>query len=245
MNEIITTNQNEIVAVDNYREEFGNIRNVVIDNQVWLCGLDAAEAFGYASPVRALKYHVKEADRQKLTVRCRNQRREMIFINSNGFYDLCQGSTLETANQIKDWIKSKFFMSVESNINLPAITVDDFVNNKAIITKLAENVAAELAEDSIKYRELMGSKSLLSMKDVADTLMVPGIGRTKLYEILRAKKILTEDNKPYREYLEKGWFKTIPGSYKTNHGVKVKTTTKATILGLENIRRLLKEWGYC
>lgn len=245
MNEIITTNQNEIVAVDNYREEFGNIRNIVIDNQVWLCALDVCEALGYGNHRQAIKTHVKEADVQKLDARSHGQRRKMTFINSNGFYDLCQGSTLETAVQIKDWIKSKFFMSVESNKNLPAITIDDFVNDKTLITKLAENVTAELAEDSIKYRELVGSKSLLSMKDVADTLMVPGIGRTKLYEILREKKILTEDNKPYREYLEKGWFKTIPGSYKTNHGVKVKTTTKATILGLENIRRLLKEWGYC
>ena len=83
------------------------------------------------------------------------------------------------------------------------------------------------------------------MKDAADTLAIPGIERNTLFRILRSRNILNEENKPYREYIENGWFRSVESEYTTKSGVHVSFTTKATVKGLENIRRLLKEWGYC
>ena len=113
--ELIKTNPNEIEAVDNYNPNFGNVRNIIINCEVWLCGLDVCEMLGYADALKSLKYHVNEADRKKYPVRSHGQMRKLVFINSHGFYDLCQGSKLHNANQIKDWIKSKFFIAVENN----------------------------------------------------------------------------------------------------------------------------------
>ena len=241
---IIQTNKNEIVAVDNYNPDFGNIRNIEIDGQVWLCGLDVCDALGYVNPSQAIKSHVKEADLKKFDVRSHGQMRKMTFINSHGFYDLCVGSTFPSALDIKDWIKAKFFTAVENN-NLPAVVTDDLVNNETFIEAVSDKVMDVLAEDAAKYRAMKGSKSLLSMKEIADTLALPGIGRTNLFKILRKKEMINERNEPYRLYVERGWFKAVPCEYTTKSGVHIKFTTKATILGLENIHRLLKEWGYC
>ena len=243
-NELIKTNPNEIEAVDNYNPNFGNVRNIIINGEVWLCGLDVCEMLGYADALKSLKYHVNEADRKKYPVRSHGQMRKLVFINSHGFYDLCQGSKLHNANQIKDWIKSKFFIAVENN-NLPPVTVNALVANQDFVNKVGDRVVDVLTDEASKYRALRGSNTLLPMKEVADHLAIPGIGRNTLFKILREKGILTSNNEPYREYIEKGWFRRVESEYITKSGVHVSFTTKATVKGLENIRRLLKEWGYC
>lgn len=243
-NELIKTNQNEIIAVDNYNPNFGNIRNIIVDEEVWLCGLDVCDVLGYADAPKILKYHVKEAERKKFPISSHGQNRKMVFINANGFYDLCQGSKLPAADQIKEWIKTKFFINVD-NANLPAVTINYLTNNDDFVNKVSNQVADRIIEKAANYDTLKGSKSLIPMKDVADTLAIPGIGRNTLFKILRIKNILNEENKPYREYIENGWFKSVENEYTTKSGVHVSFTTKATVKGLENIRRLLKEWGYC
>lgn len=243
-NELIKTNSNVIEAADNYNPNFGNIRNIIVDEEVWLCGLDVCDVLGYADAPKILKYHVKEADRKKFPISSHGQTRTMMFINANGFYDLCQGSKLPAADQIKEWIKTKFFISVD-NANLPVVTINYLTNNDDFVNKVSNQVADRIIEKAANYDALKGSKSLIPMKDVADTLAIPGIGRNTLFKILRSRSILNEENKPYREYIENGWFKSVESEYTTKSGVHVSFTTKATIKGLENIRRLLKEWGYC
>ena len=243
-NELIKANQNEIIAVDNFNKDFGLVRTITLNGETWLCGLDICELLGYSNNLTTIKYHVKEADRQKLAVRSHGQTRTMMFINANGFYDLCQGSKLPAADQIKDWIKTKFFVSID-NANLPAATINYLTNNDDFVNKVSNQVADRIIEKAANYDALKGSKSLIPMKDVADTLAIPGIGRNTLFRILRSRNILNDENKPYREYIENGWFKSVESEYTTKSGVHVSFTTKATIKGLENIRRLLKEWGYC
>ena len=243
-NELIKKNSNVIEAADNYNPNFGNIRNIIVDEEVWLCGLDVCDVLGYADAPKILKYHVKEAERKKFPISSHGQNRKMVFINSRGFYDLCQGSKLPHASDIKDWIRSKFFIAVENN-KLPAVTMDALVNNPDFINKIGDRVVDVLTDEASKYRALRGSNSLLSMKKVADHLAIPGIGRNVLFRILRERDILNEDNEPYHAYIEAGWFRCVENEYTTNSGVHVSFTTKATVKGLENIKRLLKEWGYC
>lgn len=242
-NELLKANQNDIIAVDNFNKDYGLVRTITLNGETWLCGADVCELLGYSSARREIKYHVKEADVQNLYVRSHGQRRKMLFINSNGFYDLCQGSKLETSNQIKEWIKSRFFMAVENNA-LP-VTIDALATNQDFINKVGDRVVDIITDDASKYRALKGSKSLIYMKDAADTLAIPGIGRNNLFKILREHQILNEENKPYREYIERGWFKSVESDYTDNYGTHVSFTTKITVIGLENIHRLLKEWGYC
>ena len=241
-NEIISK-ENELVAVESTSKDYGSIRTILINGETWLCGLDACKVLGYTDITKTIKYHVKEADREKFQVRFGSQRREMVFINSKGFYDLCQGSKLETADQIKEWIKSTFFVAVEKN-NLP-VTVDALAVNEKFIDKVADRVVDVIASEAMKYRELKGSKSLFYMKDIADYLAIPGLGRNKLFEVLRAKQILNEENAPYRIYVDRGWFKRLSSEFTNEKGTHIKFVTKVTVIGLENIKRLLKEWGYC
>ncbi|MDE6729771.1 MAG: toxin Bro, partial [Oscillospiraceae bacterium] len=43
-------------------EEFGEIRTIEIDGEIYFVGTDVAKALGYKDPHKALKQHVDEMD---------------------------------------------------------------------------------------------------------------------------------------------------------------------------------------
>ena len=54
------------------------------------------------------------------------------------------------------------------------------------------------------------------------------IGRNRLFEILRSKKILMSNNVPYQTYIERNWFKLIETTKDTQYGTKVFTKVLVT-----------------
>ena len=54
------------------------------------------------------------------------------------------------------------------------------------------------------------------------------IGRNRLFEILRNKKILMSNNVPYQTYIERNWFKLIETTKETQYGTKVFTKVLVT-----------------
>ena len=78
------------------------------------------------------------------------------------------------------------------------------------------------------------------MKKSAKLLDFKGIGRNRLYELLRKQKVLMNDNEPYQSYIERKWFKIkeelVDG--------KLVLVVYVTQLGLNGIRKLLIKLGY-
>ena len=54
------------------------------------------------------------------------------------------------------------------------------------------------------------------------------IGRNRLFEILRNKKVLMSNNTPYQTYIERNWFKLIETTKETQYGTKVFTKVLVT-----------------
>lgn len=72
-----------------------------------------------------------------------------------------------------------------------------------------------------------------------------GIGRNKLFEILRDNKILQGNNSPMQRYIDAGWFRVIESKFTKPKGdtcINLKTIVYQR--GLEGIRKLLIELGY-
>lgn len=93
-------------------EEFGEIRTVTIDNEIYFVGKDVAVSLGYKDTSDALKKHV--ADEDKLT-RCfadSGQSRQMYIINESGLYALIFGSKLESAKRFKHWVTSEVLPTI-------------------------------------------------------------------------------------------------------------------------------------
>lgn len=53
---------NELKVFEN--PEFGQVRTVTIDSEVWFVGKDVAKSLGYKDSVNALKSHVDDEDKK-------------------------------------------------------------------------------------------------------------------------------------------------------------------------------------
>lgn len=119
----------------------------------------------------------------------------------------------------------------------------------------ALRLAADLAEKNIQleaenkallpkgefFDTVAGSKDAIAIGDAAKVLNM-GIGRNKLFQILRANKVLMKDNIPYQEYIDRGYFRTIEQKWTTPEGeTKINIKTLVYQKGLDYIRKVLKE----
>lgn len=104
--------------------------------------------------------------------------------------------------------------------------------------QLAESQVKELAPKAEFYDTVADSESLMSMADTCKILDM-GIGRNKLFALLREKKILQKDNIPYQQYVTAGYFKVVEGKYEVNENVVVTKTTYVKQKGIDYIRKLL------
>ena len=107
-------------------------------------------------------------------------------------------------------------------------------------------VYIEKAKPKIAFHDAVTqSSSTVDMGVAAKLLNFKGIGRNKLFELLRDFKILDKYNRPYQQYVDKGWFKLVEISF-------VHPTTGDNLVnykvvlfqkGLDNIHSILTKKG--
>ena len=96
---------NEIKIFEN--PEFGSIRTIEINGDVWFVGKDVAEILDYANVSKALADHVDEEDKlYNKTLSSLGQRGGWL-INESGLYSLMLSSKLPAAKKFKRWVTSE------------------------------------------------------------------------------------------------------------------------------------------
>ena len=81
-------------------EEFGQVRTVIVDGEVWFVGKDVAEALGYERTADAIRQHVEEDDKGVGEMQTPGGKQNMVIINESGMYALIFGSKLPSAKKI-------------------------------------------------------------------------------------------------------------------------------------------------
>ncbi len=91
------------------------------------------------------------------------------------------------------------------------------------------------------FDAVAGSKDAIEIAKVAKVLNHPNVGRKKLFEILRKKGVLMNDNIPYQKYIDNGCFRIIEQKYTTPYGeTKINIKTLVYQKGVDFIRKLLE-----
>ncbi len=90
-------------------EEFGQVRTINIDSDVWFVGKDVAEILGYSNTRKALTDHVDDEDKlDGVTIRDSIGREQSpVFINESGLYSLILSSKMPNARKFKRWVTSE------------------------------------------------------------------------------------------------------------------------------------------
>lgn len=233
-------------------EEFGSVRTVEINEEPWFVGKDVSDILGYAEVANMRKLleddEYMEINPQKPEFKGFVQNGStfrMLLINESGLYQAIFHSTLEGAKRFRHWVTSEVLPSIRKTggYQLPQ-TYSEALRALADKAEEAERLAIENNRMKPKadfYDAVASSKDVIDIGQVAKVLAVPGIGRNKLFTILKDRGILMSNNVPYQKYIDRGYFKLIEQKFTTPDGeTRVSVKTVVYQKGVDAIRKLIE-----
>lgn len=222
--------------------EFGNVRTVSIDNEIWFIGKDVVDILGYQNGSRDINRHVSEDDRQNYQNGTFESPRGMTIINESGLYSLVLGSKLESAKRFKHWVTSEVLPTLRKtgSYGMP--------QGKELLA-LAVIEAQKTIEEKDKEIERMrpkevfadavaSSKDSILIGELAKLICQNGysVGQNRLFAWMRDNGYLmvqgASRNIPKQRYVEQGLFEIKESSIANPDGsVRLIKTTKVTAKG--------------
>ena len=193
---------------------------------------------------------VDEEEKENLPIFYSGQVRNMWFLKEEGLYEVLMQSRKHIAKAFKKEVK-QILKTIRKN---GMYATDELLDNPDLLiqvaTKLKEEreknkeLQAKIIIDKPKvdfFDEIISSEDTIDMRTVAGLLNIKGIGRNKLFELLRAKKILDSRNIPYKRFQDAGYFKIIENKNSDKFG-KERVTTKTVVFqkGLDYLRKILR-----
>ncbi|MEF9983706.1 MAG: phage antirepressor KilAC domain-containing protein [Oscillospiraceae bacterium] len=227
-----------------------------IDNPLFLAK-DVAECIEH-SDVSTMIRSIDEEEKLTQTMFVSGQNREMWFLTENGLYEVLFQSRKPIAKVFKKEVKNVLKTMRQSGgfIASPTKMVDTYFGTlpsdmKTIVEGLFTQIqnqqtALRLQQPKVDfYNDVMESETTCDMAKTAKILANYGLGRNKLFEVLRENKILRYNNEPYQLYIDNGWFRVIESKFtKPNGDIQVNFKTVVFQKGIDGIRKLLEKLGY-
>lgn len=97
----------------------------------------------------------------------------------------------------------------------------------------------EAAKPKIEFFDAVtDSKDAVPMDQVAKVLNI-GIGRNKMFQMLRDLGVLQQNNIPYQKYVDQGYFRVVEQKYDVRGEVRISMKTLVFQKGVEFIRKKL------
>jgi anti-repressor protein len=210
-------------------KEFGEIRTLEKDNEVWFVGRDIADILQYKETHKAISRLVDEDDRMKYPVKdSLGRMQDTWLINESGLYSLILNSKLETAKKFKKWVTSDILPSIRQHgAYMTPETIEKTLTDPDFLIKLASSLKEEQEKRRLAEAELeetrpkaifadsvANSKSTILIRDLAKILKGNGIdiGEKRLFKWMREKGYLIKQkgrdyNSPTQRAMDIGLFR--------------------------------------
>lgn len=227
--------------------EFGEIRTVEVDNEVWFVGKDVAVALGYANARKAILDHVDENDKGVTKCDTLGGVQELTVINESGVYALVFSSKLPKAKEFKKWVTSEVLPSIRKHGGYIAgqetMTDDELLANAVLVAqrKIAERDRViqqqeekieEMKPKAIFADAVSASETSILIGDMAKLLRQNGIeiGQKRLFDWLRNNGYLikrkgSDWNMPTQRSVEMGLFEIKESTHLDGNGCNITTKT--------------------
>jgi prophage antirepressor-like protein len=143
--------ENQVQIFDN--PEFGKIRTVIINGEIWFVGRDVATALGYEKARNAIANHVDSEDALIWGIPTNGGVQQMTVINESGLYSLILSSKLPRAKEFKRWVTSEVLPAIRKtgSYSLPKNETQVAVQNPLPkYSKIIEDIG-ESAKNLEKY----------------------------------------------------------------------------------------------
>lgn len=252
--------------LQNFNFNGNQLRTVLIDNEPFFVGKDAAAAIGYSNTRKAIRDHVKGKYLREERIVTPSGVQTVTVISEPGLYQLAGESKLPSAEPFQDWVYEEVLPTIRKHgaymtneVIEKTLTSPDFIiqlatklkdEQKARLELEKENsqLSLDLAEATEKTRYLdliLDSPDELIVKQIAQDY---GISAVKFNQILNKLRIQYKQNNQwilYSKFQGKGYIKSRTfnyiGSDKKQH---TRINTCWTQKGREFLYRKLKKAGY-
>lgn len=218
---------------------FGTIRTIEINGEVWFVGKDVAGILGYADTFGALKKHVDEEDKQNCQSNSFESPRGLTIINESGLYSLVLSSKLSTAKQFKRWVTSEVLPAIRKHgAYMTPQTLGEALKNPDTLIEILQRLKAEqeksaLLETTVRaqsqtiaemkpkasyYDVVLNCKDLLSVTQIAKDY---GKSAVWLNDFLHKKHVQFKQGKCwflYQRYAEQGYTSTKTQTFNAPDG---------------------------
>lgn len=237
---------NEIKIFKN--ERFGEIRTAGTSDEPLFCLADVCKVLELGNPSQVKTRLDDGVISNEVITDTLGRQQEMLFVNEDGLYDVILDSRKPQAKAFRKWITSEVLPSIRKtgNYSLMDKVPHSFAEALRLAAEQQEKIETQQKLIEVQkpkaefYDDVVESKDAMSMDRVAKTLNM-GIGRNKLFELLRSKKILMNNNTPYQRYVDSGWFRCIETKFtKPNGDICINVKTVVLQKGVDAIRRLIK-----
>lgn len=236
--------------------EFGEIRTVTIESEVWFVGRDVGLILGYNEPHKAIPRHVDSEDGMKRPIPSVSGAQETWLVNESGLYSLILSSKLPTAKKFKRWVTSEVLPSIRKHgaYMTPATLEDAILNPDGAIRLLTalkdeqaksrqlEAVNAELAPKAAYADRVLSCKDLFTITQIAKDYGMSGVQFNKLLRGLGVQYPQNGQWLLYAKHQNKGYTHSETIEYTRSDGtISTKMNTKWTQAGRQFLYELLKK----
>lgn len=131
---------NEIQKFEN--TEFGSVRTVKVNDEIYFVGKDVALALGYSDTAKAIRMHIEEDDKTNCPLTDSVGRiQETTIINESGLYSLVMSSKLPNAKKFKRWVTSEVLPTIRQHgAYMTAETLEKALYNPDFLIRLANEL---------------------------------------------------------------------------------------------------------
>ena len=224
----------------NYADK--EIRVMTLENNPWWVAKDVCETLTLTNPTEAVRALDED---EKSTLRISEGGPEVNIINEAGLYSLIIRSNKPEAKQFKRWITHEVIPQIRKTGSYSLVPQSYAEALRAYADEVDRREKLETENRSMLpkaefFDQVASSKDAIDLGSAAKVLNM-GIGRNKLFETLRNKQILMQNNQPYQKFIDAGYFRIIEQKYVTGSETRINIKTLVYQRGLDYIRKLIKE----
>nr|DAQ69230.1 MAG TPA: hypothetical protein [Caudoviricetes sp.] len=243
--------------------EFGEIRTIIKENgEPMFCLSDICRILELTNPSQVktrLDINGVITNEGVVNSGLGEQVVQLNFIDEGNLYNCIFMSRKPNAVEFRKWVTSEVLPSIRKHgIYVTDNTIENILSNPDFGIKLLTELKKEREEKKLLekrviemkpkedfYDAVTQSNETCDFAQAAKILNFKGIGRNKLFEILRDKEILRPNNQPYQKYVDSGWFKVVEVSSVDRYGdLRLFYKTVIYQKGLDKISKILLDLGY-
>lgn len=232
--------------LQNFNFNGNQLRTILIDNEPFFVGKDAAAAIGYSNTRKAIRDHVKGKYLREERIVTPSGVQTVTVISEPGLYQLAGESKLPSAEPFQDWVYEEVLPTIRKHgAYMTDAKAQDVISGNGLADLLLQAgnqiKQLELEKSQMKPKALFAdsvsaSENTILIRDLAKILKQNGIdiGEKRLFTWLRdngylVKKIGSDYNSPTQRSMNLGILEFTENTHVHNSGkITVTKTPKVT-----------------